>query len=193
MDRVELFQKVVYEYFTKPYLKHLSEHKDEDEKDFKNWEHEFRRLFEANHELVGRILKCHLIIEKYLNDCLRHYYGETSCFEEAGLRFHQKLTLLKKKTLLLRIFSEGFERINNIRNRLAHKLDARVTIEDVKVMKPFAVVPEPKPDDPISVIESFTTLACCLIADEISESGQRRWKHCADLGAEVDKILNSSL
>ncbi len=64
----------------------------------------FDDIFEANHELIGRVLKCHLILEKYMNDCFLYYYGTDSKFENANLRFYQKLTLLEGKKILRILF-----------------------------------------------------------------------------------------
>lgn len=59
---------------------------------FSDLNKKFDVLFKANHEFIGRVLKCHLIIETYLNDCLEFFYGKDS-IESANLRFYQKLTI----------------------------------------------------------------------------------------------------
>ncbi|EAS45009.1 hypothetical protein C9J48_20670 [Photobacterium profundum] len=124
----------------------------------------FNSLMGKGHDDLGRVLKCHLIIEYYLNLYLSHQYG-ISDIDQIRLSFAQKVNLLPKQGNAVVYVKKGIERINKIRNRFGHKLDASICegelneIDDVlKVMRP-----ETKDLSPIERIENFTATACTFL------------------------------
>ncbi|MFH1062035.1 MAG: hypothetical protein V1747_04020 [Candidatus Omnitrophota bacterium] len=173
---------------TKKVTRLMLKNKDVELKHFSEVNKKFDTLFKANHELIGRVLKCHLIIEKYLNDYLEFFYGKDFT-ESINLRFYQKLVLLKSKSVSMNIIFEGIQEINQIRNKFAHKLNTSITINDVKSCKPFvdALLSE-NSTQPVNVIEGFTNIVCILIADDISDVGATRRQQIEKLFREQNKL-----
>jgi hypothetical protein len=63
------------------------------EKRFNQENEAFKSLLAQDHDLIGRVLKCHLIIENYIN---RHLESTSPShnWQGARLRFAQKIELL---------------------------------------------------------------------------------------------------
>lgn len=147
------------------------------EKHFSETNKALDKLFKADHNLIGRVLKCHLIVEKYLNDCFLHFYGVDSNFQDANLTFYQKLTLLENKVPSFKIFFDGIKQLNKIRNKLSHDLKFKVRLDDVRSMKPLADwISNKNLTEPIEIIEKYTAVICMLLADDISEFGRKKRK-----------------
>jgi hypothetical protein len=126
-----------------------------------------------------------------MNDCFLYYYGTDSKFEDANLRFYQKLTLLEGKNKSFEFYFKGIKEINRIRNRLAHKLDTKITIDDVKFTKPSAefLIGE-RIKELIEIIEVFTMMACVFLENYISEFGKRHVKDIEEI-VKKEKKLNA--
>ena len=171
----------------KQVAKLMLKNKDVELTHFSELNKKFDVLFQANHEFIGRVLKCHLIIEKYLNDCLEFFYGKDS-IESANLRFYQKLVLLKNTAPSMKMAFIGVQEINQIRNRFAHKLNTRITISDVKSCKPLVdTFLGESVRDPARIIEVFTSIVCVWLADDISDIGTKRKRQIAKLVAKKVK------
>jgi hypothetical protein len=137
------------------------------EKRFNEENEAFKRLLAQDHDLIGRVLKCHLIIENYLN---RHIESVSPShnWHAARLRFAQKIELLPQGDAKVEWILPGIKEINTIRNRFGHRITATVSQDDLQAcISILAVARSGKPySDPIEIIEDFTTVACTwLIVD----------------------------
>ena len=131
---------------------------------FQNKNSDFRALMETNHDELGRVLKCHLVIEHYLTTYLSNHYGIDD-IDQIRLSFAQKVKLLPDKGSAVSYVKKGIERVNKIRNRFGHELDAKICngeineLDDVlKIMRP-----EVCSETPINRIENFTAIACTFL------------------------------
>lgn len=164
-------------------VKHMISNKEETLKICLKFKKEIEKLFQSRHEFIGRVLKSHLIIEKHLNDYLLYYYGKN--FEDLNLKFYQKLILIELKDNSLKFYLDGIRELNKIRNRIAHKLDTRVLLNDVTLMKKYVEWTEGKTfSDPIKIIEKFSNSTCVWLSYNVSNTGIKR-------NTEVKKILNN--
>ncbi|MFL9998184.1 hypothetical protein PQR34_30350 [Paraburkholderia sediminicola] len=87
-----------------------------------------------DYELMGYLLSCHLIIEHYMETFLKVHHSELE-WDDARLTFGQRVALLSTWGI-----EEPFnpvpaiKHLNSLRNRLGHRVDYRLTGED---MLPF--------------------------------------------------------
>ncbi|HCG7383725.1 TPA: hypothetical protein NJ378_004566 [Vibrio parahaemolyticus] len=142
----------------------LKPHMEELDTYFQNKNSDFRALMETNHDELGRVLKCHLVIEHYLTIYFSNHYGIDD-IDQIRLSFAQKVNLLPDKGSAVSYVKKGIERVNKIRNRFGHKLDATICngelneLDDVlKIMRP-----EVGSETPINRIENFTAIACTFL------------------------------
>ncbi len=134
----------------------------------KHFEHEnriFIGLTSSPHDTLGRVLKCHLIVEHYLNRFLVAHFGIDN-FDEVRLTFLQKANLIPDRATALCFVKLGIVRLNQIRNQFCHSLGAEISETDVRdsmrtVLKLFRSEVHFK--SPIETIEAFTTLACTFM------------------------------
>ena len=118
-------------------------------------------LLSKEHDLIGRILKSHLIVENYVTNYLSAKYPMLD-IANARLSFHQKVTLLPYGETQVEWLRKGIFELNKIRNRYSHSLDAEITIDQVSEMEKIVHIYKPISGikEPIEIIESFTNICC---------------------------------
>lgn len=144
----------------------LTPHLPRVEERFNEENEAFKRLLAQDHDLIGRVLKCHLIIENYLNRYLESV-SPSLRWRGARLAFAQKLKLLPQAHAWWWILP-GITEINKIRNRFGHSITASVSPNDLtKGMSVLAIARRGKRyTSPMEIIEDFTTVSCTwLIVD----------------------------
>jgi hypothetical protein len=126
----------------------------------------FKKLLAQDHDLIGRVLKCHLIVENYIN---RHESVALSHnWEGARLRFAQKIELLPQSNVKVAWILSGIRELNAIRNRFGHRITASVSLDDLAACRSVLAIARSgiQYNDPARIIEDFTTVACTwLIVD----------------------------
>lgn len=139
----------------------LSSHWQEIDEHFENENKKFKMLLRADHTTFGRVIKCHLLAETYVETYLRDKLDLIN-LDDARLSFFQKVVLLPDKGAPPAIIKPGLLKLNHLRNRFAHDLTANVSLDElqsmIEILKPSGRYVDPK--NPILVIEEFTTLAC---------------------------------
>ena len=184
MKKTKVREKIDDE-IVKQLAKHIITNKEETLEIYLKFEKEIQKLFQSRHEFIGRVLKSHLIIEKHLNDCLLHYYGKN--FEDLKLKFYQKLILIGLNDKSLKFYLDGIKELNNIRNKIAHKLDTKILTNDIQFMKKYVgFIEGTKLSDPIKIIEKFANYVCIWLSYNISDTGIKR-------NLEVKEIIKSSI
>ena len=134
----------------------------------KHFEHE-RRIFigltSSPHDTLGRVLKCHLIVEHYLNRFLVAHFGIDN-FDEVRLTFAQKANLIPDRATAASFVKPGIVRLNQIRNQFSHSLGAEISeADDLSSMRTVLDIFRSGVTfkSPIETIETFTTLACTFM------------------------------
>src|SRR5580704_9847581 len=92
----------------------------------------FNKLWNQNYEKIGRVMRSHLVVEHFLTEYLVQESPKLNV-EDARLTFGQKINLLRNHDKIIAMLRPGIERLNKIRNRLAHNLNAEITEADAKV------------------------------------------------------------
>ena len=88
--------------------------------DFDAHKQRFLQLAGANHDLIGRVLKAHLVIENFLNSFLSGHYG-ISDLAEAKLTFYQKAKLFPDGASSTAFVKPGILQLNAVRNKFGHR------------------------------------------------------------------------
>lgn len=155
MRDIDGIEKVVEK--LKPHYEQIEEH-------FASENEKFKALLQHDHDLVGRVLKCHLIVEHYLERYLETHYGIDD-IENAKLHFFQKAQLLPNKKSAAAFVKPGILKLNSIRNRFGHTLQPDLNMDELgKIGDVLSVVREgAKFDSPIEAIEAFTTVVATFL------------------------------
>jgi len=142
-------------------VKTLSPHWERVEEHFEKENAYFKNLLKRDHDELGRILKCHLLVEHYLDRYLREQIG-LQHLDEARLTFIQKARLIPSAGVAASFVKPSICHFNSIRNKFSHNLDAKVSESDLGPMNNVLKIArsETKFPDTISKIEAFTTVAC---------------------------------
>jgi hypothetical protein len=98
----------------------------------------FIELMSRPHEIVGRLLKCHLVVEHYLDHFLSEHFGIEDV-ESAKLGFFNKAMLLPNKAASAAFVKPGILKLNTLRNRAGHNLGSDITFEDLGRLDPGGV------------------------------------------------------
>ena len=139
---------------------------------------DMRRRWDLDVTNIGRILRSHLYVEHYLMQHITKANPRLGDTSKARLTFSQKLSLLDTSHTYLSELIPGLRQINLVRNRLAHRLEASLTAEDVQVFLSHAMfnamrIEGAKPSapsmEPIDVLEEFAQYAAHLMVNEFCE------------------------
>ena len=131
------------------------------EEDFNRENERFKALLARDHDTLGRVLKCHLIVEHYVSRFLATHFNLHN-INSAKLSFFQKATLLPDAAASAAFVKPGILRLNTIRNQFGHTLEPIVGHADLGAMQAVLNVARPGVAFPtaIEAIEAFTTVAC---------------------------------
>jgi hypothetical protein len=124
----------------------------------------FKAMMSQDHDLIGRVLKCHLVVEHYVERYLRDRFG----LEELGvarLTFVQKASLLPSLKSTAAFVKPGILRLNAVRNRFGHTLAPDFDTQDLSPIDQVVTVSRPhlKGAPPIDRIEAFTAIVAAWL------------------------------
>ena len=141
-----------------------------------HFEHEssiFIGLISSAHDTLGRVLKCHLIVEHYLNRFLVVHF-DIDNFDDVRLTFAQKATLLPNRATAAAFVKPGIFELNRIRNRFGHSLGAELSDQDLGSIRTVLDIARPRVafGSPVEAIEAFTTVACTFLIPTPAELQQ---------------------
>jgi len=155
MREIEGIEKIVEK--LKPHWQQIDTHFNEENARFK-------RLLAREHDTLGRVLKCHLIVEHYVNRFLEAHYGIED-IEGVRLSFFQKAQLLPNERTAAAFVKPGILKLNAIRNRFGHELDTGIEPHDLGAIHKALLIARPNAEfqSPIEAVEAFTTVACTFL------------------------------
>ena len=142
-------------------IEKLKPHMAEIEARFNEENKRFKELIRRPHDVVGRMLKCHLVVEHYLERFLSDHYG-IATVEDAKLSFFNKAMLLPTCGSSAAVVRPGILKLNALRNRVGHSLGATIECSELGPIADLVSIAWPNVEfgDPVEVIEAFTTVAC---------------------------------
>ena len=141
----------------RPYWREFSEH-------FESENQKFKMLFGSDYVGVGRVLRCHMISEKYIEEYLRKKLNIAN-ISDARLSYYQKAMLLPDRGYPPMMVKPGLLKLHTIRNRFAHNLNSSFSDKELESMTWIMQISGRKTQnvEAITLIESFTTLACTFL------------------------------
>jgi len=140
-----------------PHWKEITEH-------FKKENSYFKSLLSQSHDSIGRVLKCHLMIEHYMDRFLCEHL-DIDDLSKAKLSFFNKANLLPNKASAAAFVKPGILNLNSIRNKFSHRLNYTLNESDLPhVYQILRISAEGVAcSEPLDAIEAFTTLACTFL------------------------------
>lgn len=153
-----------YEFKNTKYFKYLSENLNIMEIERLEFNKEISQLLNSKTDEMGIILKCHLIIEYYLNEFLSVGYPTINHWERIRLSFNQKLELVKNPNTMLGMAYSSIKSLNSLRNKFSHRLGYKIKKEDFKEIKDLMTIwynaeGEPVPAG-IQLFQHYTIWIC---------------------------------
>jgi hypothetical protein len=142
----------------------LRPHWDEIEKHFEHENDQFKALMAEDHDTLGQVLKCHLIVEHYLDRFLSVHFGIDD-ISSVKLSFFQKARLLPDHASAAAFVKPGILKLNQIRNQFGHRLRAELhrgqfgPINEILEVARNGVHFE----EPIDALRAFTTVASTFL------------------------------
>ena len=134
------------------------------EQHFKDENRIFVGLITSPHDTLGRVLKCHLLVEHYLHRFLGEYF-KIDTLDDARLTFSHKAALLPNRAAAAAFVKPGIVRLNVIRNRFCHSLGAELSDQDLGAIRDVLDIARSGVvfESPVEAIEAFTTVACTFL------------------------------
>ena len=139
----------------------------------------WKRLKSVDHDLLGYLLTCHLMIEHYIDHFLLTNVSRKLSWKDAGLSFSQKVRLLSN----YKGFNNPYDFIpaigdlNKLRNRFVHDIDIKLQLKDLKpISASITKMTENKNknlDDPYEILEQFTFLVCAWFGGAIWAAAEK--------------------
>ena len=125
-----------------------------------------KKLLDQNHDRIGKIISCHLVIEHFINRELELLHNiDYNKRRESKLTFYNKVYLLPKKGKVYSRLIKGIKELNKIRNSYAHNLNYDLKHEAIKEICFWAhKIPNANSQilTPTESVEKFTQL-CIFI------------------------------
>jgi len=139
----------------------LKPHMAEIEAHFAKENARYVALMGQPHDLLGRLLKCHLVVEHYLGRYLSEHFGIEDV-ESAKLGFFNKAMLLPTKASSAAFVKPGILRLNKLRNQMSHNLGVNINFNGLGPINDVLAIARANASfaEPIDAIEAFTTVAC---------------------------------
>ncbi|MFG3449583.1 hypothetical protein ACGFZ3_13460 [Stenotrophomonas sp. NPDC047960] len=124
----------------------------------------FKTLIAADHDPIGRVLKCHLVVEHYLTEWLVNHYGIQD-IEKVRLTFAQRANLIPSQGQAVSFMKPGILKLNAIRNDFGHSMEATPSMDDMSALLTVLRVfqPQRRFESPLDIVEAFTTTACTFL------------------------------
>ncbi len=153
------------------------------EADQAKFRREFDQYWSKDDDVLGLVLKCHLIVEAFMTECLRVAFPGMDNFEDARLSFSQKHHLLTGWTFGFPWIKDGVRALNSLRNKVAHNINYKIREEDLakiySCMDAFSGVNREPPKRGPEAIVAFTELAAMALSGWTEEIR----RHAPETGA----------
>lgn len=143
----------------------------------------FNETWSQDIELVGRVLRAHLVVEYFLTEYIQKINPRLPSVMEAGLTFEQKIKLLPSEDAAIQMSIPGMRHLNKIRNRIAHSLGLELTNEDRSAFlgnQLFSGMRKAKIEremlvgnEPIDVLEDFSKLVASFLQSGANGTSER--------------------
>lgn len=169
--------------YSHPLYKSAEEERAVREADLAKFRKEFDQLWAKDNDFLGLVLKCHLIVESYMTECLRVSLPGIDDFEGARLSFAQKHHLLTGWTFGFPWIKDAVRELNALRNKVAHNIHYEIRDTDLakiySCMDSFYHVRGESPKRGREALIDFTDLAAMALSGWTEEIR----RHAPETGA----------
>ncbi|WP_425646119.1 hypothetical protein [Agrobacterium leguminum] len=143
----------------------LRPHWSDIEADFNRHNARFLELAATSHDVIGRVLRAHLIVENFLNSYLQATFGFDE-FDELRLSFAQKAKMLPSARSGAALIRPGIIQLNKVRNKFGHTLNHVVEPNEISHIVQLLSIARPSSNfyDPIDAIDAFAPVACAFLS-----------------------------
>lgn len=166
------------------YFRYLLVTHHEHEMELSEFNNKILQLLNREIDELGRVLKCHLIVEHYLDNYLSVAFPSIDNWDNARLTFSQKLELTQNKRTIFSYYYPAIKNLNLLRNTFSHKLDYSINSKDCQEIEKIMQIWNKALDKPlpkgIYLIENFTLFICGNIDGMIN--GIKRNSNSRELG-----------
>lgn len=135
------------------------------EDDFNTQNERYLAFAATDHDVIGRVLRAHLIVENFLNPYLADHLSVDN-FDGLRFSFHQKASLLPSEGVSAAFVKPGILQLNRIRNKFGHRLD--FTFQSHEISAIYEVLQVARGDikfaTDVEAIEAFAPIACAFLA-----------------------------
>jgi hypothetical protein len=161
------------EHFKKTkYFKYLLQNHNEIDKERLDFNNTIIELLNRKTDELGTILKCHLIIEFYIDNYLRVANPAIVKWKDSRLSFSQKLELIHNDKTPIGVYYPAIKCFNSIRNKFSHKISYVIQEDDYREIEKIMFIWYKASGKPllsgIKLIEDFTVWVCANINMMIS-------------------------
>lgn len=168
----------------------LRPHLSELEHDFNQENQKFLALVGLPHDELGRVLKCHLIIERYLEEYLRKEFG-LSEIGQARLSFFQKAILLPNAGTSASFIKLGVLELNTVRNKFGHSVGFCLENSHIEKIRDILQISRPNfTGPPVDSIEAFTAVACAFLLVPSPDMRELFKKAFAKISVNVNSLVS---
>jgi hypothetical protein len=146
------------------YFKYLSANLDLMEKERVEFNNKILSLLNNKTDELGLVLKCHMIIEHYIDEFLVVAYPSIKTWGKIRLTFNQKLELINNSHTIMVMAYSSVKSLNILRNKFSHKLAYKIKEEDYKEIKELITIWYNASGETVPIglqlIEHFTVWIC---------------------------------
>lgn len=146
------------------YFKYLVDNADAIDKNRLAFNDKIIDLLNSTGDELGVVLKCHLIIEHYIDEFLIIAYPTIENFDKIRMTFSQKLELINNSRTILGMSYQAIKSLNAVRNRFSHRLGYKIKesdyVEIKKLMKIWNDSLGKSTPDGLQLIQQFTLWIC---------------------------------
>lgn len=155
---------MVYDFKKTKYFKYLANNMDLMKKQRVEFNKKILPLLNSQTDELGLILKCHLIIEHYIDEFLVIAYPTIKSLTRIRLTFNQKLELINNPHTEIGMLYPSIKCLNALRNKFSHKLAYKIKTEDLNEIHALMTIWFTAAGNPIPegqrLLEEFTLWIC---------------------------------
>jgi len=142
----------------------IAPHWNRIETEFELANRRFLELFAADHDVIGRVLRAHLIVERFMDGYLTNHYA-ISDISSIRLSYIQKALLLPAGSPAVFI-RPGIMRLNSVRNKFGHSISYIISESDMReIYQILEIVRRNKHYTfPVDAIEDFARVTCAFLS-----------------------------
>lgn len=116
------------------YWKYMISKIDEIDRERISFNTEYLALLNNSTDEMALVLKCHLIIEHYIDQYITVAFPSIIDIEKMNLRFATKIEMINNPNTFFGFYYKSLKQFNKLRNKFAHDLEYKIKNQDIEEM-----------------------------------------------------------